>query len=505
MKDTPLYNSGNINIFIEYINKEYPGIDIDPILEYAEMTTYQLEDAGHWFTQDQIDRFYEIVVRKTGNSEIAREVGHYSIFSKAGLPLRQHILGLMTPATVYALQEKLYTIVSLSCELKTKRLDKNSIKIIVTPKEGVEEKPYQCENRTGIYEAVAKLFTNQFAKIDHPACMHKGDKTCTYIITWEQTPSFIWKRIRNYATILSVISCIGLFFILPAVYWIILTLSCSLLATSLSAHSERLEKKELHSKIKSDGKIAGDLLEQTNVRYNTVLLVQEIGKGTSSILNTDQLLSYIMDILQKRLDFDRGAVMLADEERQHLVYAAGYGYSPDLEKLVRLTTFHLDNPRSLGPFVVAFKEQRPFLIDNVEKIKDEVTPKTLEFLRVLGVKSFACVPIIYEGRSEGILAVENLQTKRPFNQSDINLLMGIAPQIGISMNNARTYQKIRQSEEQFRSLGENAPDIIYTLDADGTFEYINPAWEKILGYKKEEVIGRYFIDFVRKKDVSRFI
>jgi len=197
--------------------------------------------------------------------------------------------------------------------------------------------------------------------------------------------------------------------------------------------------------------------------------------------------------------------MLADEERQHLVYAAGYGYSPDLEKLVRLTTFHLDNPRSLGPFAAAFKEQRPFLIDNVEKIKDEVTPKTLKFLRVLGVKSFACVPIIYKGRSEGILAVENLQTNRPFNQNDINLLMGIAPQIGISINNVRTYQKISLSEKQFRALGENAPDIIYTLNADGAFEYINPAWEKILGHKTEEVIGRYFIDFVRKKDVSRFI
>jgi len=116
------------------------------------------------------------------------------------------------------------------------------------------------------------------------------------------------------------------------------------------------------------------------------------------------------------------------------------------------------------------------------------------------------VPIIYEGRSEGILAVENLQSrKKPFSQSDINLLMGIAPQIGISMNNAKAYQKIRQSEEQFRALGENAPDIIYTVDPDGAFDYINPAWEKILGYKKEETIGRYFIDFVRKKDVRRFI
>ncbi|MCK4535060.1 MAG: PAS domain S-box protein, partial [Syntrophobacterales bacterium] len=67
------------------------------------------------------------------------------------------------------------------------------------------------------------------------------------------------------------------------------------------------------------------------------------------------------------------------------------------------------------------------------------------------------------------------------------------------------YQQIRQSEEQFRALGENAPDIIYTLDADGAFDYINPAWEKILGHKKEEVIGRYFIDFGMKKDVRRFI
>ncbi len=505
MNDTPLYNIRIIKIYIEYINKQYPGIDTDPILEYAGITTYQMEDAGHWLTQNQVDRFYEIVVRKTGNANIAREAGHYSIFSEAGLPLRQYILGFLTPAPVYALQEKLYGIVSLSCELKTKRLGKNSIEITVTPKEGVEEKPYQCENRTGIYEAVARLFTNQFAKIDHPACMHKGDSTCTYIITWEQAPSFIWRRIRNYTTILGLISCIGLFFILPVVYWIILTLSCSLLATGISTYSEHLEKKELHSKLKGDSEIAGDLMKQTNVRYNNALLIQEIGHGTSGILNADQLLSYTMDVLRKRLGFDRGTIMLADEERLHLVYAAGYGYSADLEDLVRHTTFHLDKPDSLGPFVVAFKEQRPFLIDNTEKIKEDVTPKTLEFLKMLGVKSFACVPIIYEGRSEGVLAVDNLQTKKPFSQSDINLLMGIAPQIGISMNNARTYQKIRQSEEQFRALGENAPDIIYTLDADGAFSYINPAWEKILGYKKEETIGRYFIDFVRKKDVRRCI
>ncbi|MDO9515756.1 MAG: PAS domain S-box protein [Syntrophales bacterium] len=504
MSDTPLYSIRIIKIHIEYINKHYSEVDVAPILEYAGITTYQMEDDGCWLTQGQIDRFIEIVVRKTGNPNIAREAGRYSALSKAGLPVQQYALGFITPATAYGVMDKLYEQVSRSCTLATKRLGSNIVEIIVTTKEGVVEKPYQCENRTGVFEGVARMFTNELAEIDHTTCMHRGDETCTYIITWSQTPSFIWKRIRNYATVLGIIASIGLFFILPHLHWALLAVSCALLTTGIYAYSEHLGKKEVSSKLKSDSETAGNLLEQTNARYNNALLVQEIGQGTSSMLNIDQLLAYTMEVLQKRLDFDRGTIMLADEDRLRLVYAAGYGYSSDLEGFVKKAMFHLDKPDSLGPFVVSFREQRPFLIENIDKIKEDVTPKTLEFMKLLGIKSFICVPIIYEGRSEGVLAVENLQSKKPFSQSDISLLMGIAPQIGISMNNARTYQEIRQSEARFRALGENAPDIIYTLDASGAFNYINPAWENILGYEKEKVIGRYCIDFVRREDIGHF-
>ena len=198
MTDTPLYNIRIIKIYIEHINKQYPGVDTDPILEYAGITAYQMEDEGHWLTQEQVDRFFEIIVSKTNNPNIAREAGHYSILSRAGLPVQQYALGFITPATAYGVMEKLYNQVSRACTLKTRRLDNNRIEITVTPKKGVVEKPYQCENRMGIFEAVAKMFTNQFADIDHPTCMHRGGDTCSYIITWKQTPSFIWKRIPNY-------------------------------------------------------------------------------------------------------------------------------------------------------------------------------------------------------------------------------------------------------------------------------------------------------------------
>ena len=67
----------------------------------------------------------------------------------------------------------------------------------------------------------------------------------------------------------------------------------------------------------------------------------------------------------------------------------------------------------------------------------------------MGAKSFICCPIIYEGESLGILAVDNIKTKRPLVQSDISLLMGVAPEIGISIHNCML---VEAKERQFKSI-----------------------------------------------------
>ncbi len=63
--------------------------------------------------------------------------------------------------------------------------------------------------------------------------------------------------------------------------------------------------------------------------------------------------------------------------------------------------------------------------------------------------------------------MDNLKTNRELNQTDISLLMGIAPQIGISINNARMYERLQEREKRFRILAESAPDIIFVLDLEG--------------------------------------
>ena len=73
----------------------------------------------------------------------------------------------------------------------------------------------------------------------------------------------------------------------------------------------------------------------------------------------------------------------------------------------------------------------------------------MEFLKSTGSKSFVCCPIIYEKNSLGVLVVDNIEKKRALTQTDISLLMGIAPQIGISINNALL---IEQQKQQFNSI-----------------------------------------------------
>jgi PAS domain S-box-containing protein len=501
MDDIPLYNIKIIKSFVEYIGKYHSEVDMTPILDYAGITTYQLEDEGHWLTQRQVDRFHEILVKTIGEPDIARKVGQYT--SSVGAVTR-YTLSFMTPAGVYSVLEKLYSHMTRGSTLLTKKLGPNSIEAIAIQNPGVKEKPYQCENRLGIFEGVAKIFTNKFAEIDHHACMHVSGDSCCYTIKWEETASSIWRRVVNYSLLFSILTCPLFFFFLPVNFSVFAVLSSALLVLGLSLYQAHLENSELAITFKNHEDLAGSLLDEINIRYNNATLIHEIGQATSIILDSEKLLKLIVEAMEKRLDFDRGMIMLANKEKTRLNYAAGYGYNLEHAGSLLGIEFHLDNPHSRGPVVESFRFQKPILIDDISKIETNLSKKSLEFAKMMGSQSFICVPIIFENETLGILMVDNVRSKRHLRQSDVSLLMGIATQIAISLNNAISYQKVVENEERFRSLSENAPDIIYTLDIDGSFTYINPVWERILGHHTDEVIGRSFIDFVRKEDVKDY-
>ncbi len=64
--------------------------------------------------------------------------------------------------------------------------------------------------------------------------------------------------------------------------------------------------------------------------------------------------------------------------------------------------------------------------------------------------------------------------------------------------------KLIESEEKYKALYEKAPLAYHSLNKDGFILDINPAWLKILGYKKSEVINKYAGNFLTAESHEKF-
>ncbi len=59
----------------------------------------------------------------------------------------------------------------------------------------------------------------------------------------------------------------------------------------------------------------------------------------------------------------------------------------------------------------------------------------------------------------------------------------------------RAEAALRESEKRFRDITDNAAAWVWEVDAQGQYTYCSPVVERLLGYKPEEVLGKYFYDF----------
>ncbi|ACV68307.1 HD domain-containing phosphohydrolase [Desulfohalobium retbaense] len=443
-----LYNSRIIDIYIRYLRKHYPDVDIQSAVSAAGMKMYEVNDPGHWFSQRQIDLFYGLVQKGTNNPNLAREAGRYAASVSDIGHLKYWILSLFTPARAFSIINQASSLFTRSAVYESRKLGPNKVEVVVTPRPSVREKPFQCENRLGFFEAIISAFKYHLHRVEHPECLFRGDSRCRYIISWKGSRSSTLFRAKRW------VASSAIFLFVPFIYfypqqWYYGLFSASLIISIFQAIVLKAENTELRENM-DIAKTTGDqLIDQVDVNYRNSLLTYEIGAAVTKQTNKKDIVKKVVELLEDRLDYDRGMILLADENKSRLEYISGYGYTSREYIFLKNANFNLFKSRSKGVFVVSFHQQEPFLVNEIEAIESSLSERSLEFARHIGAKSFICCPILYENESLGILAVDNKVTKKALVERDVSLLMGIAHFVGVSLHNNKLFTT---KELQFKSL-----------------------------------------------------
>jgi len=73
----------------------------------------------------------------------------------------------------------------------------------------------------------------------------------------------------------------------------------------------------------------------------------------------------------------------------------------------------------------------------------------------------------------------------------------------LEFDNRAMQAKLQESEKLHRYIVNKSPDIVYMLDAEGRFTFVNKRIETLLGYKKQEILGRHYTEIIHEDDHNR--
>ena len=197
----------------------------------------------------------------------------------------------------------------------------------------------------------------------------------------------------------------------------------------------------------------------------TLLLLNEIARELTSILNLDELLKRIAELLKRLIDYQMFSILLLDQTGEKLQHRFSQRFEERL---------HLKHDIPLGRGVVGYSAQAKEAV-----LVPDVAESALYIAGNPETRSELAVPLIYQEKVIGVLDLEH--TRRGYFTDDHKrTLTTLAAQLAIAIENARLYEQIARQEQrlerdlalarelQFRLLPHSRPKMQH-LDVEAKF------------------------------------
>jgi Nif-specific regulatory protein len=177
-----------------------------------------------------------------------------------------------------------------------------------------------------------------------------------------------------------------------------------------------------------------------------------VSKIINSSLDLDNVLDQIITLTSKILNTEASSLLLIDEPTNKLIFKTAAG-----AKAEEVSQFTLKIGEGIAGWVAENGE--PLLVNDVTKEKRfrRSISESIDF----PTKSILCVPLILKNKIIGVVEVIN-KTNGLFNDSDIQLLSGVAEQAVLAIENARRHFVLGQENRSLKEALAERPEFIGT-------------------------------------------
>ncbi|WP_447984581.1 ATP-binding protein [Nitrospira sp. Nam74] len=173
-------------------------------------------------------------------------------------------------------------------------------------------------------------------------------------------------------------------------------------------------------------------------QLNQLQTLNRTGTAIISTLDIDKLLNVVLELLTENLGYRHMVLMLYDSHRQVAYRARTAGVSPEVEQAGRLLEMPIEDDASIHADLLV--RGRGVVITDVESVADRIYPPLLDMARAEGITSFIAAPLKTSQRIMGFIAAD--RGEAVCRQEDLDLLLTIATQVAVALDNAQAYQDL---------------------------------------------------------------
>jgi signal transduction histidine kinase/CHASE2 domain-containing sensor protein len=238
--------------------------------------------------------------------------------------------------------------------------------------------------------------------------------------------------------------------------------------------------------------VIGRARRDTREATRTASAIDAISRASALIAaqgQTQELLDRVLAWVVQTMNAQAASILLLDEGREHLSYAASTGMGADERRTIRLR---------VGDGVAGWVARHGVPAVLPDARADSRFDAAMDQALGLSTQSMVCLPLRVRDETLGVLEVVNRRDGQPYESQDVELLSAIAAQAAIALENARLYEllnrRVERSEESLEETNSrleseknllqtvlhSMTDGVVVIDEDERIQLFNRAASRLL-------------------------